>query len=399
MPPETRPLTADDAEQSHALGVEAFGAYPAGQTAPPPGTTPGKHDWGTFVDGHLAARVTARSYGSWWHGVEVPTSGIASVAVSPEHRGGGLLTDLMRAALAEARERGEVLSTLYPTAPGIYRKFGYELVGSYDLVSVPTLSLRGVTTSPDIALRRAEVADVPAVRAIYDAWAAGQLGPLTRRGVSFTATDAELLASFTGVTLATDPSGVVVGYASWERGPGYDGASWIRVFDLLAVDPRAYPALWRFFGGFASVTGEIRFRTSGAIGTDVARLHLSGDVGRLVESRPYMVRVDDVAAALTVAVADGRFANASGEFAVVGDLLGVQDGNYRLEGGRCVHTGPSPARVRLPTFSPRGLALSYAGLQTAANLRQLGLLRGPTDADVVFDGWSGGAPVHVRDYF
>ncbi|WP_295698007.1 GNAT family N-acetyltransferase [Lapillicoccus sp.] len=399
LPHQTRPLTPEDAAQSHALGAEAFGPYPAGQTAPAPGTSAGKHDWGTFVGGRLAARMATRSYGSWWHGVEVPTSGIASVAVSPEARGGGLLTELFRAALAEARERGETLSTLYPTAPGIYRKFGYELVGSYDLVTVPTLSLRGLAASPEIALRRAEVADMPAVRAVYDAWASRQHGPLTRRGESFTETDEEVLREFTGVTLATDPSGSVVGYASWERGPGYDSASWIRVLDLLAVDPRAYPALWRFFGGFASVTGEIRFRTSGAVGTDEARLHLTTDVGRVVDSRPYMLRVDDVAAAFTVAVADGRFADVRREFAVVGDLLGVQDGSYRLEGDGCVRTGAAPEGGDLPTFAPRGLALSYAGVQSAANLRQLGLLHGPADHDAVFDGWSGGAPVHVRDYF
>lgn len=408
MPHETRPLTANDAEQSDALGAEAFGPYPAEQSASPPGTTPGKHAWGTFVDGRLVAEMAARSYGSWWHGVEVPTSGIASVAVSPEHRGAGLLTELFRTVLDEARGRGETLSTLYPTAPGIYRKFGYELVGSLDLVTVPTLSLRGLASSPEIGLRRAEVADVPAVRTIYDAWAAGQHGPLTRRGASFTATDAEFLASSTGTTLATDPSGAVVGYASWDRGPGYDSASWIRVHDLLAVDPRAYAALWRFFGGFASVTGEVRFRTSGAAGTDAARLQLTTDVGRVVDTHPYMLRVDDVAAALTVAISSGSGSSGSAssgtggsgtEFAVVGDLLEVQDGTYRLSDGACVRTGPAQDGGSLPTFAPRGLALSYAGVQSAANLRGLGLLWGPSDHDAVFDGWSGRAPVHVRDYF
>lgn len=397
MPSQSRPLTADDADQSHALGREAFGPGPAGWTPPAPGTTPGKHDWGTFDTGRLVAQMAARSYGSWWHGVDVATSGIASVAVSPEHRGGGLLTELFSAVLDESRERGEILSTLYPTAPGIYRRFGYELVGSYDVVAVPTLSLRGMSASPEISLRRAEVGDGPAIRAIYDTWAAAQLGPLTRRGASFGTTDAELLASTAAYTLATDMSGTVVGYASWERGPGYDSESWIRVLDLLAVDPRAYPALWRFFGEFASVTGTIRFRTSGAAGTDAARLHLTLDVGSVVDTHPYMLRVDDVAAALTAAAPAG-----SAAFAVTGDVLGVQDGRYRVADGQCQRTGPGADgsdRPGLPTFAPRGLALSYAGVQSAAALRQLGLLHGPTDHDSVFDGWSGGASVHVRDYF
>ncbi|MEO7058763.1 MAG: GNAT family N-acetyltransferase [Lapillicoccus sp.] len=385
---EIRLLTATDADQSAGLAQEAFGPFPAGYTPAAPTKTPGRHDWGTFESGALVAQLAVRSYRSWWHGVEVATSGIASVAVSPEHRGRGLLGDLLGAALAEARSRGEILSTLYPTAPGIYRSFGYELVTSLDDLEIPTSSLRGMRAVPGVVVRRAEVADVPAVRHVYDTWAAAQLGPLTRRGESFPATDTDYLASVTGVTLALDSAGEVLGYAAWQRGPGYDRDSWVRVLDLLAVDARAYAALWRFFGDFASGTQTVRWRTSG---TDAARLGLDVDLGRVALARPYMLRVDDVAALLTAVAAGGE-----AEFAVAGDRLEVLDGSYRLRDGECVRTsGGSDA----PTFTPRGLALSCAGIQSAANLRLMGLLEGPDQLDAVFDAWSGAAPVHVRDYF
>ena len=95
------------------------------------------------VDGdRLAARVAAHSY-EFRRGTAgaVPTCGIASVAVAPERRGEGLLLPVFEAMLGAAAERGEVLSTLFPTANGIYRPLGYELVTSYDTVEVPTAEL------------------------------------------------------------------------------------------------------------------------------------------------------------------------------------------------------------------------------------------------------------------
>ena len=138
-----------------------------------------------------------------------------------ERRGEKLLDELFRVALDDGlRERGEVVSTLFATAPGIYRKFGYELFASYDEVEIPTAALAGVRAASGVRTRRATAADFDAVREVYDAWAAAQNGPLTRRGPSFP-TDAQgFIDAFTGVTLAVDDAGEVVGFASWERGQG-----------------------------------------------------------------------------------------------------------------------------------------------------------------------------------
>ena len=90
-----------------------------GAPAPAPGEFPGvgRHHWGTFDGEELVARVVGREYHSWFGGAEVPTTGIAAVTVVAERRGQGLLDDLFRAVLAEGRDRGEVISTLFPTAP------------------------------------------------------------------------------------------------------------------------------------------------------------------------------------------------------------------------------------------------------------------------------------------
>ncbi|WP_163542352.1 enhanced intracellular survival protein Eis [Occultella kanbiaonis] len=393
----TRELGPDDIAASRRLGAEAFGMPAGGLTAPQPVSYPaGMHLWGTFDDDRLAARVIGREYSSWWDGASIPTCGIAGVTVAAEYRGRGLLEALFERVLGGARERGEVISTLFPTAPGIYRRFGYEQIGAADTVEVPTAAAAAVRPGSGVTTRRAGAADIPAVRAVYDAWAPLQRGPLSRRGVSFPATDTEVVDAFTGVSLAQDASGAVVGYASWTRGPNEGDP--LEVEDLLALTPDAYRELWRVLGSFSSIIETIKLETSGA---DPARLVLPSAAWRQVDTEGYMLRVDDVAGAFTARRSHG---SARARFAVAGDRLASMNGVYdlRVDGGAVdctrVAAGPgSPEQVA--TFTPQGLALAWAGVQSCANLRLVGHLSGPTEADRVIDHLFGPGQVHIRDHF
>jgi predicted acetyltransferase len=397
MPLTTRPLTRDDFDQSMALSREAFGNLPPG--APPPSAEdfprPGYHAFGTFDGDHLVARVVTREYHSWFGGSAVPTGGIAGVAVAAERRGEKLLDDLFRVALDDGfRKRGEVVSTLFATAPGIYRKFGYELFASYDEVEVPSSALAGVRPGDGVRTRRATPADFDAVREVYDAWAAAQNGPLTRRGPSFP-TDAEgFIGAFTGVTLAVDKAGEVVGFASWERGRGFGDSSTLEVSDLLALNAAAYRALWRVLGSFGSVVGQVRVCTSG---DDVARLSLPSAHWNVVGRSPYMLRVHDVPGAFTARdwPVDGEVS-----FSVAGDHVGTTNGSWHvvIDQGKatCTPTGEPDA----PVLTPSGLALAWAGAQTSANLRMAGhLAGGPVENDTALDRVLVPRPIHIRDYF
>lgn len=399
----TRPLTVADFDQSMRLGLEAFGALPAG--SPPPSSDgfpfPGRHWWGTFEGDRLVARMFGRTYGSWYGGVDIATCGIAGVTVMAESRGTGLLHDLFAVVLEEAAARGEVLSTLFATAPGIYRGLGYELIGSYDSVEVPTAGLAsaaGLRRPDDISTRRATAADGPAIRKVYDAWASGQNGPLTRRGPSFPASDDDLISAFTGITLAEDSSGHLLGYVSWDRGSGYAASATIKVGDLITLSRDAALALWHVLGTFSSVAGHVRVHTSGL---DVSRLVLPFIDWDVVDMQPYLLRVHDVAGALSARPLPG---SADVMFSVAGDPLGTMDGGYRLsvdgagEGQALCARAEVPSGV--PAFSPQGLALAYAGAQSSANIRLAGHLTGGTTADDrVFDALFGGRQVHIRDYF
>jgi predicted acetyltransferase len=385
--PEIRLLAADDADAATELDAEAFGAAsgPAPQPWPPAGT----RAWGALVDGRLVAVAEALDLGSWFGGAAVPTVGVAGVAVHPERRGTGLLGPLFAAMLADARARGALVSTLFPTAPGIYRRLGYEIVGEYTDVEVPLEPLTRVRAPAGVTLHRADAADdrdVVAHREVYDRWAAAQNGPLTRRGARQRPLDGR-----DTVTLARDPDGRPLGYVAWTRPDGYQpGVSTLRVHELIALTDGATAALWRMLGGFASIAGGARLRTSG---TDLARLALPAAAWRPVRQWPYGMRLLDVCGAFEArGVAPFEV---SLPFTVAGDGL---DGTYRLTASAGV-AACERAPGAGPAFAGRGLALLYAGVQSCANLRFAGLLSGPDGDDTTWDALLSGRPFHIRNYF
>ena len=396
MPLTTRPLTREDFDQSMALIREAFGDPPPGATPPsaddPP--RPGYHAYGTFDDDHLVARLATRGYHSWFGGSAVPSGGIAGVVVTAERRGTKLLDELFRVALDDGlRERGEAVSTMFCTAPGIYRKFGYEVISSYDTVEVPAAALARIGAPAGVRTRRATPADFDAVCRVYDTWAAAQNGPLTRRGPAFPADAKAFIDAFTGVTLAVDDAGEVIGFASWHRGQETGDSATLEVVDLLALRGDAYGALWHVLGSFGSVVGQVRLCTSGH---DVARLSLPSAHWKAVEREPYMLRVHDVPGAFA-----GRDWPVDGDvaFSVAGDHLGTTNGTWRLVIDRGKATCAPAAAARGPVLTPGGLALAWAGAQTCANLRMAGHLSGGMENDEALDRVLAPRPIHIRDHF
>jgi len=396
MPLTTRPLTRDDLDKSDALIDEAFGDLPTGTTPQsaddPP--RPGYHAYGTFDDDHLVARLATRGYHSWFGGSAVASGGIAGVVVTAERRGTKLLDELFRVALDDGlRERGEAVSTMFCTAPGIYRKFGYEVISSYDTVEVPAAALARIGPPAGVRTRRATPADFDAVCRVYDTWAAAQNGPLTRRGPAFPADAKAFIDAFTGVTLAVDDAGDVVGFASWHRGQETGDSATLEVVDLLALRGDAYGALWHVLGSFGSVVGQVRLCTSGH---DVARLSLPSAHWKAVEREPYMLRVHDVPGAFA-----GRDWPVDGDvaFSVAGDHLGTTNGDWRLVIERGKATCAPAAAPDGPVLTPGGLALAWAGAQTCANLRMAGHLSGGMENDEALDRVLAPRPIHIRDHF
>lgn len=69
-------------------------------------------------------------------GATVPCAGVTVVGVLPTHRRRGILTQLMRAQLADARERGDAFAYLWASEARIYPRFGYGLASQIGEMSL-----------------------------------------------------------------------------------------------------------------------------------------------------------------------------------------------------------------------------------------------------------------------
>lgn len=377
-----RQATPDDAPALAQLSHESFG-YPVSTDPHPDPNGNGRTTWIATYAGRPIASVVHRRYESWWWGERVRTCGIAGVKVAAEHRGSGLMTRVFEPVLREAHDEGALISTLFATAPGIYRPLGYEVVGAYDDETVtPTAAFAGVAPGR-CSLRRATVDDLPVMRDTYDAWARRHNGPLVRRGPSFP--DGEDALAGATTTLAVDPSGQTVGVLRWNRNGGYGPDGVLDVHDLIALTDDAARTLLASMASHATVAPTTVISTSGL---DIFRLLTPQWQWTVRRSYPYSLAVLDVPGALT--------SRSYPQWVEVATTFSVGDSVWRLavSGGRAV-VEPTTGSARI-SFTRRGFAAVWSGALSCAAAAEAGLLTGTDD---VWDTLFAGGQVHIRDYF
>lgn len=396
MPYHVRLLTPEDQTAAWKLGSLAFGYHDREMPQDWTSDTPGRLTWGAFDDlGRLVAKAVDREQGQWFGGRIVPASGIAGVVVAPEWRGQGLARLVITRLLAAARDRGAAISTLFPTTPFPYRRMGWEQVGALSYTAIPAMALASVRAVPGVTLRPAEEADVPAIHEIYRAVAQTGTGMIERSGPLFTTTDADLLADFNGVTVAVGREGTVEGYASWDRGPGYDETGKITVHELIATTPAATSTLLAMFAGWASVAPNLVFRFAF---DDPARLAFSSASARVESHQPWMIRMVDVAGAVA---ARGWPTHLHGQvdLELEDEACPWNAGAHRLvlSGGQGKLEAGGNGEVRL---TERGLGLLYAGAAAPSVLRRAGFLSGgDTRTDEFLQAATAGPVPTLHDYF
>jgi predicted acetyltransferase len=366
-----RELTDEDWGQRRRLSGLAFG-----YTAPeePPAQPVPAVRLGAFDGDELLAEATGLSYEQWWCGRPVPMCGIAGVAVHPHARGRGLVRELLSGVLARVPAP---ISVLYPTAPGIYRRLGWEVVGSLDETVVP-LSVLPRPAPAGVALRGARQEDLPALHALYVERGRSGSGLLTREGPSFPDGPARLLEA--DVVTVAEEGGQVTGWVGYDRGSGYRHGGPLRVRDLLTATPAALHALLGSLGSWSAVVDELRWRGSTA---DLA-LGTGASLPAPSAVQPWMLRVVDPVTALT---ARGWLHDGAAAFCVDG-----QGWQLEVTGGHAAVLPREPHS--LPVLDPRGLALLYAGLGVGRLLRA-GLVDRPVPELALLDG---PAP-EIADYF
>lgn len=255
---EIRPITPD--ELPAWLGAMATGFHESFDAVAVAAVAQDLHDPGRTWAGFDGARVvsTLRTFATELTvpgGARVKAAGVSAVTVLPTHRRRGLLTGMIGAEHAAARDRGESLALLYASEYPIYGRFGY---GAAAANATWTIDARGgpmLGAPPSGTIEYAVPAEArPHLEAVYEVHRMRQVGELWRRPVRWEF-DLGLRSwpdekPWSGrVVLRRDAGGSVDGYLrytakdAWpDRQPRYTA----EVNELIAVSDDAYLALWRF---------------------------------------------------------------------------------------------------------------------------------------------------------
>ncbi|MFJ8827371.1 GNAT family N-acetyltransferase [Streptomyces sp. NPDC102467] len=316
-------------------------------------------------------------------GATVPTDAVTNVTVSPTHRRRGLLSRMMAADLAEAKERGDVAATLIAAEYRIYGRYGFGPAATSTEweIDVVRAGLDPRWSGPDDG-GRIDLADAEEVRKIgpelHERLRARVAGVVSRddfwweyeTGLWQTPEDT-WAEPFHAVyrNARGEVEGLVVyrfdGHWSERKMPGNTA----QVLRLTGVTPAAERALWTYV---CSVDWVTAVRTGGRATDDLVP-HLLPDprAARIVTQADFLwVRILDVVRAL-----EARSYTASGELVLeVRDPAGLAGGRFRLaaapEGAVCE---PSDAAPQL-TVGVSELGALWLGDASAVRLAALGRL-------------------------
>jgi predicted acetyltransferase len=376
---QIRTLRPGDAEQAFQLRVNAFSSSTRGDYDADEVYAPDEHrlvavDRGRVV-GHLAMWPVHQSVG----GRAVPMAALSAFTIAHDQRGRGIGSRMLAVALEHMAEAGLVISSLYPSTPVPYHRWGWEFAGEHVRRRVATRALLDVPApTTAVELRPYAPDDLDAVVALSDQRARREPGALIgghrwlRRALQFNPDEPEL-----AVVAVRDAT--VVGLLLAVKEGADDGAYRLHVLRLVGVDRDVERALLRCVGHHHTVatTTVLRSRTADPV------LFELGSLTQLDRACDHvMTRVVDapgaiaargwapVTTTLELDVADGRRSANHGRF-----VLEVADRSAMLTSG-------GAGRV---TVDVRALASLYTGFTTASALADAGRLTGDASSIAAMD--------------
>jgi len=330
----------------------------------------------------LVAAARFWDFGQWWSGRRIPVAGVAGVVVSPEYRGRGVGSLLMRGVMRRGVEKGFPLSALYPATTVIYRHLGYEFGGSRYKYSFQSADLRRLG-GKDVSIRRAGPDDAQRFLEV-----ASRVNESRRsNGVLIWPLDEieEWLADEDNTAFLADDGFVLYNWAGDEE---------LSVDELIAGSEQTARALWATVGSGSSIARTVHAYLPPG---DPIHLMIETEADKKAEEQRWMLRLLDAPAAIA---ARGFAPSAVLEVDVRIDDPDVPEnsGDWHLTVADGVgELAPAEAADSM-RFGPRGLAALYAG--TSLNvLRGAGLAKGPATNDAALDAAFAGSASYMLDYF
>jgi len=385
---EIRTVTDDEIPTFREAGLAVFGVDPEVEAgingADQHRALIGKGQaWGAFDQGAVVG--TAGTFDltiSLPGGTSIAMAGLTMVTVRPTHRRRGILRDLMRLHLDDARNRGFAISGLWASDAPIYGRFGYGLSAYCDSVEIPgahrlVFKDREFDTVEPIDEARAR----ELLPAIYAKAVEQRPGALRRsdtwwRERRFLETPWARAGASRRRHVVCRRGNAVSGYVVYrQRGKFTDGLpdGRLEINELFAVDARAEASLWRFVNNVDLFPTVTWWNTP----ADCALPWLVDDMRRIKSRRAdgLWLRIEDVPRALSARTysSDGVL-----KFMVGRDRyqLVVEDGR-----GHCTPTTDTPQLA----FESTTLANLFLGMTTASQLARAELITGRPDAMILAD--------------
>ena len=332
--------------------------------------------------------------------------GLGRLAVYPHFRRQGLAGGVIRLVLQRSYEQGDLLSLLYPTSFGLYRRYGYAIASRHALYCVPPQAFPDSVTRERI--RPATPADVVEINRCYEQQMFGALGIIRRsasvwRGLFLSAHDDDAQARWVYV----GENGEIEGYLS----TSYSSTGNFAVHRLAVKEwfVTSGEALRAFMGFFRAQSSSIEL------------VHLPAPLrsaleGALVEPvwpqdpdvLPWRQPLGKICSTLVGRIIRLNDAIAAREFAEDGDInLLVEDWSLPANSGYySLHTRGGTGELRAAEEKAADVRLDisvlsalYCGTTTASQARVFGQLEATEGAVKQLDSMLGPTSFMVWDYF
>jgi predicted acetyltransferase len=344
--------------------------------------------WGLLDGDEVLGACRLWTADHWFGGRRVPCQHVSSVVVPPEHRGRGLASAMMRAAVGRGAGQGAGLSLLYPATNPLYRRLGWEQAGAY-----VRYRLKARAAPPrGTALRRARPEDWPALRACHEESGRALNGPLLHPDHRW---EQVRRAQHAYVLDAEAPGAGVDAYLAYDTSRASDEWQYsLDVVDWAATTPRGLEALLGFVGHHGSVGRDAAL--SGPLPHPWTFLTVEQDVRR-DGGVFWMARGLDLPAAVA-ARGFGPGVSLSVAFAVDDPLVEAARGPWRLDVADGAGT-LRPAAAADVVLDARAVGPLYTGFTSPAQLALAGLVSGPVpDLALLATAFAGPVPV-LFDFF
>jgi predicted acetyltransferase len=375
VPLTVAPPTADDHAPLRAILGRALHFPPAAMQYWYDGIDPANYR-AVRADGSVVGGLGILRLGQWYGGAVVPLAGIGAVGITPEWRGRGAATALLRATLAELRNAGLPLAALYPSTLPVYRKAGFERAAQNTTYDIPLAIL---DPRPPLAIVPAAPAD-PDIRTLYARAASARNGALDRNPFIWHKAFAPFGQEAHAYRFVRD--GATEGYVICAQEARTDP---LTILDWACLTRAAMQTLLAFLAAHRAMLATARLRG----GPQEPLLHLLPEPRATVARRlELLLRVLNVPGALAARGYPPHL-RADLHLAVEDDLLPENTGNFllRVADGRGTVERGGDGTFRLGI---RPLASLYSGFLTPRDLATLGELAAPASdlalATAIFAG-------------